>query len=76
MPKFFSLSILLKIGPTSLFQTRNPYHYFPHVRNGEFFEGDEGFGVERGSHEGGRILYLGVIAKEKAPPLKPFNFGN
>jgi len=32
------------------------------------FEGDEVFGVERGSHGGERILYLGVIAKEKAPP--------
>ncbi len=41
-----------------------------HVGNGEFFEGDEIVGVEKGSHDGGRILYLGVIAKEKAPPPK------
>jgi len=41
--------------------------YFPHVGNGEFFKGDAVFGVEGGSHDEGRILYLGVIAKEKAP---------
>jgi len=38
--------------------------YFPHIGNGEFFEGDEVVGVERGSHDGGRILYFGVIAKK------------
>ena len=41
---------------------------FPHVGNSEFFEGEEVFGVEGLSHSGGRILYLGVIAKEKVPP--------
>jgi len=35
-----------------------------HVGNGEFFEGDEVFGVARGSHDGGRIAYLGMMAKE------------
>jgi hypothetical protein len=44
-----------------------PFSYFG---NSEFFEGDEVVGVEGGSHDGGRILYLGGIAKEKAPPLK------
>jgi len=44
--------------------------HFPHVGNGEFFKGDEVVGVERGSHDRGRILNLGVIAKEKAPPPK------
>jgi len=26
-------------------------------------------GVERGSHDGGRILYLGVVGKEKSPTV-------
>jgi len=30
---------------------------------------DEGF-----RHDGGKILYLGVIAKEEAPPPKPLHF--
>jgi len=42
--------------------------HFPHVGQGEFFESDEGFGVEGGNHDGGRILYLGVMGKEEAPP--------
>jgi len=33
-----------------------------------YFKRNEGFGAEGGSHDGGRILYLGVIEKEKAPP--------
>jgi len=40
----------------------------PHIGNGEVFEGDEVVGVEGLGHDGGRILYLGVITKEKAPP--------
>jgi len=40
-----------------------------HVGNGEFFEGDEVVGVEGGSHDGGRILYLGVVGKEKSPTV-------
>ncbi len=60
-------SFPLRQNPSLLqhfYQTRQ----LPHVGNGEFFEGDEVFGVEGGGHGGGRILYLGVIAKEKAPP--------
>ena len=40
------------------------------IPQGEVFEGDEIVGVEGISHDGGRILYLGVIAKEEAPPPK------
>ena len=47
-----------------------PPTHFPHIGNGEFFEGDEVVGVEGGGHGGERILYLGVIAKEKALPPK------
>jgi len=42
--------------------------HFPHIGNGEFFKGYDFVGVERGSHDGGRILYGSVIAKDKAPP--------
>ena len=35
-----------------------------------YFKRNGGFGIDRGGHGGGRILYLGVIAKEKAPPSK------
>ena len=41
---------------------------FPHIANGEFFQGNEVVGVGGVSHDGGRILYLDVMAKEKAPP--------
>jgi hypothetical protein len=41
--------------------------HFPQVADRELFEGDE---VEGRGHDGGRILYLGVIAKGKAPPSK------
>jgi len=39
-----------------------------------YFKRNEGFGIERGSHGGGRILYLGGIAKEEALPPKPLHF--
>ena len=39
-----------------------------------YFKRNEGFGVEGGSHGGGRVLYLGVIAKDKFPPLKLLHF--
>jgi len=35
-----------------------------------YFKRNEVVGVEGGSHDGGRILYLGVIAKEEAPRSK------
>jgi len=35
-----------------------------------YFKRNEDFGVERGSHAGGRILYFGVMAKDKASPPK------
>ncbi len=41
-----------------------------HVGKGEFFEGDEIVGVEGIGHDGGRILYLGGIAKENSSPPK------
>jgi len=43
-------------------------YHIPIFATEPFFEGDEVFGVERGSPGGGRIPYLGVLAKEKAPP--------
>jgi len=34
----------------------------------QFFDSDDFFGMGGLGHGGGRIAYLGMIAKEKAPP--------
>ncbi len=69
MVKFYPGISFLFIKPL-LLQHFNQCRYLPHVGDGEFFESDEVVGVEGGSHDGGRIAYLDVVAKGKRPTAK------
>ena len=61
-------SLFARCHRVLLLQHFNQCRHFPHVGNGAFFQGDEVFGVEGSGHDEWRILYLGVVAKEKATP--------